>query len=246
MKFTMAVVALAIVLWPTASTEDDVFLFKPLLRAPMVQFHTLSGDLVALDSFKGKVVFLNYWATWCAACREEMPQLEKLRAQYAPHLEIVAISMDDQDMPAKKLQDVIQGLHVSFPVTRVSEGFAPAPSVPYTVVIDQAGNIRQRHPGLVPLRMHESEVKALLGMVPGTRIVLVDASNDFEKAPYAPGLREEFSRLDPANTERAWKKLNDEKCPCGCGRSLAACRFEDPACTASLGRAREVILELQK
>jgi thiol-disulfide isomerase/thioredoxin len=101
----------------------------------------LSGETHRLSDFNGKVVFLNFWATWCGPCRFEMPSMEKLYQKLnAKGLEIVAVNLQED---RKTVQRFVDELGVSFPVLLDTTGRIGATygarSIPTTYIVDREG-----------------------------------------------------------------------------------------------------------
>jgi thiol-disulfide isomerase/thioredoxin len=113
----------------------------------------MEGPTFDLSTLRGKVVIVNFWATWCAPCREEMPILEAFyQSHHAQGLEVIGLSMDrSRDREAvKKLM-----LSVSYPIALASEakvnGFGAARALPVTYVVDETGTVRARLTPEAPL-----------------------------------------------------------------------------------------------
>ncbi len=112
----------------------------------------LGGTRQDFTQYRGKVVFLNLWATWCPPCRAEMPSIEGLYQKLKDHDEIVFVmlSVDDDDKK-DKVQKYISGKAFSFPVFMPS-GYLPeqlrVPSIPTTFVISKDGQIVKREVGM--------------------------------------------------------------------------------------------------
>src|SRR5215813_15586499 len=70
--------------------------------APALEINDLSGKPILLDEDKGKIVLLNFWATWCGPCRAEIPDLIELQNKYKDHLQIIGLTVDDDDPAAVK------------------------------------------------------------------------------------------------------------------------------------------------
>lgn len=89
---------------PLATGAMTTFVFKPQPEVmPGIRFVNAAGTEMGLDAFKGKVVLLNVWATWCAPCREEMPALNKLQAELgSDRFEVVALAVDKGGVAAAK------------------------------------------------------------------------------------------------------------------------------------------------
>jgi len=113
-------------------------------RLPEIQFENGQGQATSLAEFRGKVVLLNIWATWCAPCRREMPTLERLQAELSgPDFEVVALSIDRKGLPVVKefyeelgLQEL--GMYVDASAKASRE--LSALGVPTTLLIDREGN----------------------------------------------------------------------------------------------------------
>ena len=115
--------------------------------APAFRLLDLEGRAHSLDHYKGKVVFLNFWATWCGPCKVEMPAMEALYQSFRSRgLEILAVSVDQQGAAVTRPFKEAMGL--SFPILHDSTyqvGLTyGARTLPMTYVIDRRGIIRQR------------------------------------------------------------------------------------------------------
>lgn len=118
-------------------------------------FPDVKGHEQPLSQWRGQVLVLNFWASWCAPCREEMPDFVALRTQYRPKgTEFVGIAIDN---PANVAQ-FLQQLPVNYPIL-IGEGAAhslarqlgnPGGALPYTLVLDREGNVVLSHLGRLP------------------------------------------------------------------------------------------------
>jgi peroxiredoxin len=103
----------------------------------------LDGAMVRFSDFKGKIVFLNFWATWCPACRLEMPSMEKLHNRFR-NKDFVMIAIDLQE-PASTVRAFLKDHHLTFTALLDSDGEAAAlfsvTSIPVTFILDKEGNI---------------------------------------------------------------------------------------------------------
>ncbi len=120
--------------------------------APAFTLETLDGHPVSSASFKGHVVLLNFWATWCGPCRQEMPALDRLDRQYAPAgLTMIGISVDTGSRPVKALlaRSPVHYTVLLDPDTRVSTEYH-VETMPSTFIIDRDGMIRYVHHGYRP------------------------------------------------------------------------------------------------
>ncbi|MZG52445.1 MAG: TlpA family protein disulfide reductase [Nitrospinae bacterium] len=119
-------------------------------RAPGFKLRNLSGNLEGLDDYKDKVIVLNFWATWCAPCLEEMPTFEKLYRRYRSQgLTVLAVSLDKGN--SDRVKKFTEENNFTFPVLIDTEGIAekryPSFSIPFTYVIDKKGRIAARVDG---------------------------------------------------------------------------------------------------
>ena len=114
--------------------------------APVLVITTLDGHTFDLAKLRGKVVLVNYWATWCGPCRKEMPKLDAFYKRYHDRgLEIISISIDfDRDLD--KARRMAQG--VSYPTALAKsisdDGFGIPKGVPITWIVDRDGKVRDR------------------------------------------------------------------------------------------------------
>lgn len=112
--------------------------------APALVVTGLDGQTFDLAKLRGKVVLVNYWATWCAPCRKDMPKLNAFyRRHHQQNLEMIGISIDrDRDLP--KVRKVMTSL--AYPVATLKnitvDGFGPPKGVPITWIIDTNGKVR--------------------------------------------------------------------------------------------------------
>lgn len=132
--------------------------------APDFAVKDLNGQPLQLSSFRGKVVLLNFWATWCAPCRVEMPVFASWQRHYgAEGLEVLGISMDDEAAPARKL---VEHLGLNYPAAMGDEQLATryggVLGLPLTFLIDRNGVVRARFEGETNLMEIESRIKELL------------------------------------------------------------------------------------
>jgi cytochrome c biogenesis protein CcmG/thiol:disulfide interchange protein DsbE len=162
MKRILAIATLAFCAAAPAYAE----LLKPAVRKPASEF-SLSGrdgKAVRLSSLKGKVVLLDFWATWCAGCKVEIPWfIEFDKAYRAQGLAAVGVAMDDDGF--KTIEPYLKTHPISYTV--VAGNFEAAgpygiTALPVTVLIDRAGRVAARHVGVVDKKEFEAELKQLL------------------------------------------------------------------------------------
>lgn len=115
-------------------------------QAPNFSLPLMNGGEVSLDDYKGKVVLLNIWATWCNPCRDEMPSMEQLyQNMKGKPFEILAVSIDTRG--SKDVEPFVKKLGLTFPVLLDSDkkvnNMYQATGVPETFIIDKNGIVRQ-------------------------------------------------------------------------------------------------------
>ncbi|MBI3569694.1 MAG: TlpA family protein disulfide reductase [Gammaproteobacteria bacterium] len=144
----MAVLLLLVfALSPAASTAGALQAMKNPIPASAFMLRDVDGKLTSLTDFEGKVVLLNFWATWCANCRKEMPAMERLyQSLRADGFEIVAISVDQA--PTEKVKAFAEELKLTFPVLHDRDSIISRlysnPGVPISYLIDRQGRIVYR------------------------------------------------------------------------------------------------------
>jgi len=126
----------------------------------------VTGAKVSLSTFKGKVLILDFWATWCIPCRTEIPDFVALQAKYRDRgLQVLGVSVDDT---VEKLKPYVAEMKMTYPVLlgrghpEVLDAFGPIPSVPVSVVIGRDGTICTKHIGIAPMGVFEGEIAGLL------------------------------------------------------------------------------------
>lgn len=139
---------------------------RKLLNQPAPDFtrRDLNGHTLHLGALRGKVVLLNFWATWCAPCQIEMPTFSAWQRQYGPRgLAVIGISMDDDAADARHL---VQRLKLDYPNAmgdaRLGEQYGGVLGLPLTFLVDRNGRIRARFQGETDLKAIEKQVQALL------------------------------------------------------------------------------------
>lgn len=120
--------------------------------APEFSVTDLSGETRTLASYKGKVLVLNFWATWCPPCRAEIPDfIEAYGELKGQGLEILGLSVDD--LAADALRAWVRDQKMNYPVAlatpQVVRDYEPGDFIPATIVIDPEGRVRYRHTGLM-------------------------------------------------------------------------------------------------
>jgi thiol-disulfide isomerase/thioredoxin len=138
----------------------------PLLGlAPAWQMKDLSGNVVSSEQFKGKIVIVDFWATWCGPCKMEIPGYIEMTKKYgAEGLVIVGVSVDQAGPDVVK--EFVAKNGMNYPVVMFDENvmaaFGGIEAIPTTFLIDRAGQVRNRKVGAEPTAEYEAKVLALL------------------------------------------------------------------------------------
>ena len=125
----------------------------------------MNGADVHLASYKGKIILLNFWATWCPPCKVEIPDLIALQEQYKDDIVVLGFSVDDT---AEQLQPFADEYKMNYPVLvglgheNIQEAYGPMWGIPVTVIIDREGKIAKKQSGIRTKEQIEREIKALL------------------------------------------------------------------------------------
>ncbi len=132
------------------------------------QLRDLQGDLHTLSDWKGKVIMMNFWASWCAPCQYEIPEFVRYQQQHGPEgLQIIGIGVDEK----RKLANVARSLEINYPVLVLEPSVSrPLMSkwgndtgiIPYTVVIARDGRIKYIHRGQMGEEEFDTYVRPLL------------------------------------------------------------------------------------
>lgn len=127
----------------------------------------MNGVDVSLASFKGKVILLNFWATWCGPCRAEIPSLIELQKEYPDDLVVLGFSVDD---PVAKLKPYAKEFQINYPILvglgreDVQEAYGPLWGIPVSVIIAPDGTIQKKHSGIATKEQFEREIRTALGV----------------------------------------------------------------------------------
>jgi thiol-disulfide isomerase/thioredoxin len=218
--------------------------------APDFKLTSLDGKPVTLAGSHGKVILLNFWATWCGPCRAEIPDLMELQNKYKDRLQILGLVVDDDDQDA--IKDFVEKFGINYPVAIASDDvrlkYGGIAALPTSFVLDAEGRIVQKHEGLRDPVLYETEIRSLLGLPIGN--VKVETFEDTgqiflknaERASELPGV--DLSKLTPEQKTVALHKFNAETCTCGCTFTLAQCRIYDRNCQTSKTATSKIIATL--
>jgi len=219
--------------------------------SPMPPFlvNDVDGNIVSTASWRGKVVLLNFWATWCPPCREEIPEMIELQSRYKDRLQVIGVSMDDS--PAEEVRAFAHQMGMTYPVVMGSRSieaeYGGVPALPTSFVIGPDGGVVQKHVGLYPIDVYETEVRSLLNLPINAKVeTFEDTGQIFLKnaahATELPGV--DFKGLTAEQKRTALKRMNSESCLCGCKLTIAQCRINDDTCSTSKALAAKIVREV--
>jgi thiol-disulfide isomerase/thioredoxin len=164
--FLLAVVA-ALVIFETgryfAHRTSRIPSPPPSVAAPDLAMTDLDGNHINTGDYRGKVLLVNFWAAWCVPCAEEIPQFMRLQQKYENKLQVIGISIDDNE---SELRSFYKNHKMNYPVIRgdqqIADGYGGVPGLPTTYIIDQEKHIRRRLVGATDFQKLEQEISSLL------------------------------------------------------------------------------------
>ena len=238
---------------PSADPVGDSAKNVPTIRfvknpqpVPAFTILSLDGQTISPAHLDGKVVLLNFWATWCPPCREEIPDLIELQDKYGGRLQIIGLSVDTGSQETVKR--FVQERKINYPVAIASPEleakFGGVMGLPTSFLVDTEGRVVQKHVGLHEPVLYDREIRALLGGPVEAKIETFDDTGQVllanaKNATELPGV--DLSKLTPKQKKAALRQLNEQKCTCGCDLTLAQCRINDTSCSVSPGLAKHLV-----
>ncbi len=127
-------------------------------------FQTLDGNTYKLSDFRGKIVIVNFWATWCPPCRKEMPYFVKLQEKYKDDVQFIGLDVNES---ADKVKAFVEALGVNyiigFSTPEIESRFGGITGLPTTFIIDREGRVVERIIGSRPETWFQRRLKALVG-----------------------------------------------------------------------------------
>ena len=134
-------------------------------KAPDFALKSSDGKTIKLSDYKGKVVIIDFWATWCPPCRKGIPDLISIQNDYKNDVVIIGISLDSE----KTLKDVpgfIKSYGINYPIVygddKVVAAYGGIEGIPTAFVVDKKGNVVDKHVGLVSKDTYVNKIKELL------------------------------------------------------------------------------------
>ena len=141
----------------TTQTKDEK-------AAPDFSLESTDGMAVSLKQYRGRVVILDFWATWCGPCRRGIPDLVSLQKKYKDDLRVIGISLDTDTK-----SDVIpfaKKFNINYPILygnqQVTQAYGGINAIPTTIVIDQYGDIVAKYVGLVDKETFAKHIEELI------------------------------------------------------------------------------------
>jgi len=149
---TLAIVAIFTILGTTSTSAQT---------APDFNLPDLNGKIVSLTDYQGKVVIVDFWATWCGPCKMEIPGFVKLQEKYKDDLVIIGVSLD-QGGP-KAVVPFAKDYAINYPVVygngETVKAYGGVNGIPTTFVIDRKGNIQRKYVGYRPDSVFEKDIQ---------------------------------------------------------------------------------------
>jgi thiol-disulfide isomerase/thioredoxin len=210
----------------------------------------VDGRRISTADLKGKVVIVNFWATWCPPCRAEIPALVALQEKYRDQLLIIGIS-DDDDPPAVVKKWAAEH-RMNYPIVMATpelrKVFTGVSALPTSFIVSRESRVVMRHVGMLMAATTEAETRHLAGLPVNASIEEIEKDKpvklaDALQVTSIPGI--DLSKLTKEQRVAAITKLNDEPCTCGCNQTLARCRVDDPTCPVSLPKAKELVASIR-
>jgi thiol-disulfide isomerase/thioredoxin len=223
--------------------------FRNPATVPTFTGRDLDGRELTSSAWRGKVVIVNFWATWCGPCRAEIPDLVALQDKYRDQLQVIGISEDEG--PPEGVKQFAAAHHVNYPVMmttpQIRELFPGVSALPTSFILDRESRLVQKHVGMLKAALTELETRSLAGLPVAAKIEEVDQTQgltlgDSAQAIDIPGV--DLAKLDVAKRTKALQKLNSQACTCGCDLTLARCRVDDPTCGVSLPIAQQIVQQI--
>jgi len=134
-------------------------------KAPDFSLKSVDGKTVKLSDYKGKVVIIDFWATWCPPCRKGIPDLISIQNEFKDKVVIIGISLD-REKTIKDVPGFVKSYGINYPVVygddKVVTDYGGIQSIPTAFVIDKNGNIADSHVGLTDKDTYVNKIKELL------------------------------------------------------------------------------------
>ena len=160
-----ALIVVAVVVYYNLNSTREQLSASPVEKgtAPQFTLSDIHGRSVSLSEYRGKVVILDFWATWCPPCKKEIPDFIALQNQYAMQgLQVIGIGLDEPS----KVASFVKQYGINYPVVvgddAVANLYGGVTGIPTTFIIDKQGKIGKRFEGFTERSVFEAELKKLL------------------------------------------------------------------------------------
>lgn len=131
--------------------------------APDLTLTDLEGNHINTGDLRGKVVLVNFWAAWCVPCAEEIPQFMQLEQKYSGRLQVIGVSIDDNE---GELRAFYKKHKMNYPVVpgdqKIADGYGGVPGLPTTYIIDPEQRIHGRQVGATDFHRLDQQISGLL------------------------------------------------------------------------------------
>jgi peroxiredoxin len=165
--FTAIAVLALVAIFAIAEKPSTLILAKSRKSAPDFTLRDSAGTAVRLSDYRGKIVLLDFWATWCHGCMTEIPWYVEFQKKYKERgLVVIGVSMDGDGW--KSVKPFVAEHDVNYPVVIGNESLAKQYAVeqmPVTLLIDETGRIAESHSGVVNKEAFEADIRTLLSAV---------------------------------------------------------------------------------
>ena len=194
---------------PRPKVEDEhdhgplvVELLRTPLDVPAFAMTDLDGRTISSDSLKGKVVLINFWATWCGPCVVEIPDLVKLQAKYRDQLVVIGVSEDEngEALVRKFAADKQINYPLVMSTPELQALFPGVVALPTTFALDRNGKMVQKHVGLLHAEQTEALARVLAGLETDARVEHVDDCQQPERGAHRRD--QERARREPGEGGR--------------------------------------------
>jgi thiol-disulfide isomerase/thioredoxin len=226
--------------------KTTVRLLKDSIDVPDFTVTDIDGKTSSSTEWRGKVVLVNFWATWCGPCRVEIPDLIALQDKYKDQLVVLGISEDEGDIPLvrKFAGEYKINYRLAMATPELRRVFPEVMALPTTFVLDREGKLQQKTVGLLNARETEAGTRLLAGLDVNAEIVRVEPDKavgveNLAQVKDVPGV--DLTGLSGSRRAEVLTALNEQPCSCGCGLTVARCRIDDPSCTVSLPLAKTIV-----
>lgn len=132
-------------------------------KAPEFKLKDLNGKEVKLSDYKGKIVLIDFWATWCGPCRKGIPDLIQLQNEYKSEIVVLGITLDNKTNTANDVDPFVKNMKINYPVLWTDDetikNYGNINSIPTSFVVDKKGVIVSKHVGLVAKSEYVKDIK---------------------------------------------------------------------------------------